>query len=59
MGQQLINPPTVEGWHTGTEWIDGGTLSERINFATEQFVDTEIPGVKFLLEKLSLNAGDD
>jgi len=58
MGQQLINPPTVEGWHTGMEWIDGGTLSERINFVTEQFVDTKKPGVKFILEKLALNAGD-
>ena len=58
MGQQLINPPTVEGWHTGMEWIDGGTLSERINFVTEQFVDTQKPGIKFMLEKLSLNSGN-
>ena len=27
MGQDLMNPPTVEGWHTGKEWIDGGTLN--------------------------------
>ena len=33
MGQELLNPPTVEGWHTGKEWIDGGTLTERINFS--------------------------
>ena len=33
MGQDLLNPPTVEGWHTGKEWIDSGTLLERINFA--------------------------
>ena len=26
MGQDLLNPPTVEGWHTGREWIDSGTL---------------------------------
>src|SRR5262245_20172375 len=30
MGQSLMNPPTVEGWHTGKEWIDGGTLNERV-----------------------------
>ena len=24
MGQSLLNPPTVEGWHTGKEWIDDG-----------------------------------
>ena len=21
MGQKLVDPPSVEGWHTGTEWI--------------------------------------
>ena len=24
MGQHLLNPPSVEGWHWGTEWIDSG-----------------------------------
>ena len=24
IGQELLNPPTVEGWHTGKEWIDSG-----------------------------------
>src|SRR5262252_8269817 len=37
MGQQLNNPPSVEGWHQGTAWIDTGTLVERVNFASEQF----------------------
>ena len=36
MGQALMDPPSVEGWHTGKEWIDGGTLTERINFAVDQ-----------------------
>ena len=27
MGQKLLDPPTVEGWHTGKEWIDGGLLT--------------------------------
>ena len=27
MGQELFNPPTVEGWHEGREWIDSGRLS--------------------------------
>ncbi|GIT02316.1 MAG: hypothetical protein CM1200mP27_09410 [Chloroflexota bacterium] len=26
MGQDLLNPPSVEGWHTGEEWIDSGNL---------------------------------
>ena len=32
-GQELINPPSVEGWHTGREWIDSGALVRRLNFA--------------------------
>ena len=31
MGQSLLNPPSVEGWHSGLEWIDTGNLVERIN----------------------------
>lgn len=51
MGQELLNPPTVEGWHTGHEWIDSGTLSERINFASQEFQDTNKPGVKDIIER--------
>ena len=29
MGQALLNPPSVEGWHAGVEWIDTGNLVER------------------------------
>ncbi|MBI4305546.1 MAG: DUF1800 domain-containing protein, partial [Chloroflexi bacterium] len=36
MGQELINPPTVEGWHTGREWIDSGFLIERVNFTADR-----------------------
>ena len=46
MGMDLMNPPTVEGWHTGREWIDSGTLVERINFAAEWLGNTETPGVQ-------------
>ena len=52
MGQDLMNPPTVEGWHTGQEWIDGGTLNERVNFAVDQFNDPTSPGIKDILERL-------
>lgn len=48
MGQDLLNPPTVEGWHTGKEWIDSGTLVERINFTADQVGNTALPGVKTL-----------
>ena len=46
MGQNLMYPPTVEGWHTGREWIDAGTLNERINFAVNQFDSGEAPGLE-------------
>ena len=44
MGQDLMNPPSVEGWHTGKEWIDTGILVERVNFAAEQVGDIEQAG---------------
>ena len=53
MGQFLMNPPTVEGWHTGHEWIDGGTLNERVNFAVNQFNDTSAPGVQDIIARLA------
>ena len=45
MGQQLLNPPTVEGWHTGREWIDSSFLIERVNFAAEKLGNPNARGV--------------
>ncbi len=59
MGQQLNNPPSVEGWHQGTEWIETGTLVERINFASEQFGDTAKPGVRNMIDTILADHGDD
>ena len=53
MGQELLNPPTVEGWHTGAEWIDSGTLVERINFVADQVSNTDLPGVKAIVDRLA------
>ena len=53
MGQDLMNPPTVEGWHTGAEWIDSGTLVERINFTADQVGNTALPGVRAIIDRLS------
>jgi hypothetical protein len=53
MGQDLLNPPTVEGWHTGREWIDSGTLVERINFTADQVGNTNLPGVRSIINRLS------
>jgi hypothetical protein len=58
MGQQLNNPPSVEGWHQGTAWIDTGTLVERINFASEQFGDVSKPGVKAMIDRVLSDGGD-
>ena len=52
MGQDLLAPPTVEGWHTGQEWIDSGTLVERVNFVADQLGDVAKPGVREMVERL-------
>jgi uncharacterized protein (DUF1800 family) len=53
MGQALFDPPSVEGWHTGREWIDGGTLIERVNFAVGKVRDPACPGVAAVASRLS------
>ena len=53
MGQDLLNPPSVEGWHTGKEWIDSGTLVERINFVADQVGNLELPGIKLIADRMS------
>ena len=53
MGQSLMDPPSVEGWHTGKEWIDGGTLMERINFASKLVSDEATPAVQALADRLA------
>jgi len=53
MGQELFNPPSVEGWHTGQEWIDGGTLVHRINFTADFVGNVNQPGVREIIDRLS------
>ncbi len=57
MGQTLYNPLTVEGWHTGPEWIDGGTLNERINFAVDEVRETSQPGIQAIVDRLAADGG--
>jgi uncharacterized protein (DUF1800 family) len=52
MGQQLLDPPSVEGWHTGSEWINSATVMSRVNFASEQFSDANKPGVKSIIDRV-------
>ena len=56
MGQDLYNPPSVEGWHSGQEWIDSGTLVERVNFLAGQLGDVTKPGVREIAQRLSARA---
>jgi uncharacterized protein (DUF1800 family) len=53
MGQDLLNPPTVEGWHTGKEWIDSGTLVERVNFAAGEMGRIDAPGIQAIIKQLA------
>ena len=53
MGQEILNPPSVEGWHTGQEWIDGGTLVHRINFTAEFVADLSHPGIQSIIARLA------
>ena len=52
MGQDLLNPPSVEGWHTGVEWVNSGSLMKRINFAAGMLGDLERPGIRDIVERL-------
>ncbi len=52
MGQDLMNAPSVEGWHTGSEWINSGSLMRRTNFFADVMGDLERPGVQAIVSDL-------
>ncbi len=52
MGQLLVDPPSVEGWHTGPEWVTTASLVNRVNFAVKQFADGDRPGVRSIVERV-------
>ena len=52
MGQALLDPPSVEGWHTGAEWIDSGSLVRRINFVADRVADLGKPGVQDIVQRV-------
>ncbi len=57
MGQGLLQPPTVEGWHEGVEWIDSGSLVERVNFAAKELGNPDNSGVRSIANRLALDGG--
>ena len=52
MGQALLDPPSVEGWYTGQEWINSGSLLARINFVADRVADSSLPGVQTIIEQI-------
>ena len=57
MGQGLLQPPSVEGWHEGIEWVDSGALVERVNFVAHEMSDVNNPGVRRIIERLATENG--
>ena len=55
MGQGLLQPPTVEGWHEGQEWIDSGALVERVNFVANEISNLDNPGVRSIINGIISN----
>ena len=54
MGQALLDPPSVEGWQGGNEWINTGTYVERINFASKVLNDPDKQGVRNIIDRIKL-----
>ena len=62
MGQELLDPPSVEGWHTGSEWINSGSLLARINFVADSVTRTSQPGIQSIIGHMksdNVNAPDE
>ena len=53
MGQEILDPPSVEGWHTGKEWINSGSLVKRVNFVADRVSDIELPGVQDIIKRVA------
>ena len=53
MGQSIMDPPSVEGWHTGKEWINSGALVKRINFVADRVGDVGLPGVRSMIRAVA------
>ena len=52
MGQALLDPPSVEGWYTGPEWINSGSLLARVNFVADRVADPSLPGIQGIIDRI-------
>ena len=59
MGQSLHNPPSVEGWQTGRDWINSGAVVGRINFVADRVSNTDLPGVQRIIERVAASNGSE
>jgi len=59
MGQSLLNPPSVEGWHEGKEWINSGSIVERVNFAYDVWQNSDSPEVIDITDRMASNEALD
>ena len=59
MGQSLHNPPSVEGWHTGPDWINSGAVVNRINFVADRVSDVDLPGVRNIVRRVAASNGKE
>ena len=58
MGQSLLNPPSVEGWMGGVDWISTGPMVERVNFASDIIGDLNRRGVVNLIADVRADCND-
>ena len=56
MGQGLLNPPSVEGWQGGSEWINTGAYVQRVNFASRVLNDPDKSGLRAIVDRIEESA---
>ncbi len=59
MGQNLLSPPSVEGWPGGTQWINTGAYVERVNFCSRILNDPNNIGVRDIIERVKAMSTSD
>jgi uncharacterized protein (DUF1800 family) len=53
MGQEILAPPSVEGWHTGVEWISSGAHVTRVNFVAGRIGNVQLAGVREIVQRVA------